>query len=285
MQDFQKILKEAEKNTQISSDAIEKIINLLIEAGKIALQYFNSPNLKVQIKEDQSPVSNGDISVSEFMLKHLPSIIPPIPIISEEAEKALSGNTFWLLDPIDNTYNYIRGNTNYTINLGLIHNYHPVLGFIYYPSLKEIYYNNFQSECKLIKLEEVNSLASMVTIPVYPISSDHNNDGKIKVLVDDTPKNLDKVNSNSIFQIITQTSLRDKISAFFNGEVDLYYRYKPTMEWDLASPHAMLSSIGGGIMDMFGNELVYGKPTFLNGDVIIYNAHAKKYMKEILSNT
>ena len=112
-------------------------------AGKIALDLRKKGLIK-KIKEDKTPVSNGDLEVNEIIIKKISQITPNLPIISEESNtnKNLANlNNFWLIDPIDGTYDYINNLDEFTINAGLIINKKPAAGLIYAPAKKRMFYS------------------------------------------------------------------------------------------------------------------------------------------------
>ena len=126
---------------------IEKIVRDLIDtflnAGEISINLRNSGLIK-KIKSDNTPVSNGDLEVNRIISKKLKELTPSIPIISEEtSDNKLAKNLkdFWLVDPIDGTYDYINNLDEFTINAGLILNREPAAGLIYAPAKKRMFYS------------------------------------------------------------------------------------------------------------------------------------------------
>ena len=119
----------------------EELIPIFEEAGQKSIDLYNK-GLKIEIKEDGSPVSNGDLKVNEIISKKIKQLTPDIPIISEETVniKEKNKNTvFWLIDPIDGTKEYISGKDEYTLNAGLIINKTPALGVIGVPKKNRIF--------------------------------------------------------------------------------------------------------------------------------------------------
>ena len=102
-------------------DAIRNLIDVFFDAGKLSLE-LRSKGLIEHIKKDRTPVTNGDIEVNNIILNNLKKITPDIPIVSEEnaENKNLNLETFWLVDPIDGTYDYIHNRDEFTLNAGLI---------------------------------------------------------------------------------------------------------------------------------------------------------------------
>ena len=122
---------------------IEDLIDTFLEAGELSLS-LREKGLKKQIKSDNTPVSNGDLEVNEFITKKISEITPGIPIISEETSDNKDNTQlkdFWLVDPIDGTYDYINDLEEFTINAGLIINNKPIAGLINAPAKKRMFYS------------------------------------------------------------------------------------------------------------------------------------------------
>ena len=121
-------------------EIVEKLIDNFLEAGDLAIQ-LREKGLEKKIKSDNTPVSNGDLEVNKIITKKIKTLTPNIPIISEETSDNKSLNNlkdFWLIDPIDGTYDYINNLQEFTINAGLIINKKPVAGLIYAPAKKRM---------------------------------------------------------------------------------------------------------------------------------------------------
>jgi 3'(2'), 5'-bisphosphate nucleotidase len=260
---------------KIRDNTLLEILSVLLDAGSIALKYHGSDQLNINIKQDGSPVTNADLEVNDFIVKKLRDITPHIEIISEESENNIcSGHTFWLIDPIDGTKNYINGSSGYTINIALIYEYLPVVGFIYHPSLGEIYYNDLSG--KVIFYEVSNESKTVFS----PQKICH----EIRVLMDKDQLNLDKIEQKSLFSKVYPSCARSKISMILHNQADVYYLYRCLMEWDTAPVHAILRVLGGDIVDFRGNSLLYGKPLFCNSSVIVYNQNALHNRQIILDS-
>ena len=124
-------------------DLVEKQIDNFLYAGEVALDLRNK-GLNKEIKSDGTPVSNGELEVNRIITEKIIEITPEIPIISEETSdnKSLKElKDFWLVDPIDGTYDYINNLDEFTINAGLIINRKPVAGLIYAPAKDRMFYS------------------------------------------------------------------------------------------------------------------------------------------------
>ena len=128
----------------------ESLIETFNDAGKISIELYKK-GLNIEIKEDRSPVSNGDLKVNEMITNKIRAITPNLPIVSEETVNLKVKNTakiFWLIDPIDGTKEYIAGRDEYTLNAALVINAIPVLGLVGVP--KKIDYFSLMVVVKVI---------------------------------------------------------------------------------------------------------------------------------------
>ena len=124
-------------------EIVEDLLNTFFNAGKLSLE-LREKGLTKKVKPDNTPVSNGDLEVNQLITSKLKMITPSIPIISEETPDNKSNNNledFWLVDPIDGTYDYINNLDEFTINAGLIINKEPVAGLINAPALGRMFYS------------------------------------------------------------------------------------------------------------------------------------------------
>ena len=126
----------------MNRDELKKITENLIDtfnvAGQDSIDLYKK-GLNIEIKEDKSPVSNGDLRVNDLITNKIKKLTPNIPIISEETVDLKIKNTasvFWLIDPIDGTKEYIAGRDEYTLNAALVINTVPVIGVVGVPKKK-----------------------------------------------------------------------------------------------------------------------------------------------------
>ena len=154
---------------------IEDLIDTFLKAGELSLS-LREKGLKKEIKSDNTPVSNGDLEVNKFITKKISEITPDIPIISEETsdnKDSTQLKDFWLVDPIDGTYDYINNLEEFTINAGLIINNKPVAGLINAPAKKRMFYsysegNAFElSNEKTIRLSEKENVLLLWTYECF----------------------------------------------------------------------------------------------------------------------
>ena len=240
----------------------EELIDTFLKAGELSLT-LREKGLKKEIKSDNTPVSNGDLEVNKIITKKISEVTPNIPIISEESSdnKNLMLKDFWLVDPIDGTYDYINNLEEFTINAGLILNNRPVMGLIYAPAKKRMFYsygegNAFElSNGKTTNLSE-KSIKKNKTIKFISYSN------KIKPEIEKIYKNIGVVEN-----IRMKSSLKFCVVA--TGEYDGYVAEPRAYEWDIAAGHAILIHSGGQITDFDGNEILYGKKDLKNSSLIL----------------
>ena len=242
---------------------VENLIDTFLHAGKVSLELRNR-GLTKEIKSDNTPVSNGDIEVNKIITKKINELTPHIPIVSEETSdnKSIKNlNDFWLIDPIDGTYDYINNLDEFTINAGLIINKQPVAGLIYAPAKKRMFYsygNTFAFELidgKPVKLNKKNNFdKNKIKFVSYS--------KKIKPEIEKIHKEL-----NVKEYVRMKSSL--KFCVIASGEFDGYVAEPRACEWDIAAGHAILKHAGGNVTDFEGNEILYGKKDFKNPSLIL----------------
>ena len=242
---------------------VENLIDTFLHAGKVSLELRNR-GLTKEIKSDNTPVSNGDIEVNKIITKKINELTPHIPIVSEETSdnKSIKNlNDFWLIDPIDGTYDYINNLDEFTINAGLIIDKQPVAGLIYAPAKKRMFYsygNTFAFELidgKPVKLNKKNNFdKNKIKFVSYS--------KKIKPEIEKIHKEL-----NVKKYVRMKSSL--KFCVIASGEFDGYVAEPRACEWDIAAGHAILKHAGGNVTDFEGNEILYGKKDFKNPSLIL----------------
>jgi len=134
----------------------ENLLETFALAGKESIELYKK-GLKIETKEDNSPVSNGDLKVNEIITKKIKELTPNIPIISEETvdlKKKNKENIFWLIDPIDGTREYIVGKSEYTLNAALIINKVPNIGLVGAPKKERLFYSYGPGNSYLIEKNE-----------------------------------------------------------------------------------------------------------------------------------
>ena len=242
---------------------VKNLINTFIEAGKISIELRNL-GLTKKIKPDNTPVSNGDLEVNKIITKKIKELTPDIPIISEETSDNKSNfelNDFWLVDPIDGTYDYINNLDEFTINAGLIINKKPIAGLIYAPAKNRMFYSYGKNLAFELKNGEEKKLGSSKNFNKNFIKFVHYSD-KIK------PEILEVHKRFNVKKFVRMKSSL-KFCVIAAGEFDGYVAEPRACEWDIAAGHAILNHAGGKVTDFDNNEILYGKKDFKNPSLIL----------------
>ena len=244
---------------------VENLIDTFLSAGKISLE-LREKGLTKKTKSDNTPVSNGDIEVNNLVTKKIVELTPNIPIVSEETSDNKSIDDlkdFWLIDPIDGTYDYINNLDEFTINAGLIINKKPAAGLIFAPAKKRMFFSYGENQAfELIdgKNIRLNCSKNFQKNNIKFVSYSN----KIKPEIEKIHKEL---NVKSFVRM--KSSL--KFCVIASGEFDGYVAEPRACEWDIAAGHAILSHAGGKVTDFNGNEVLYGKKDFKNPSLILKN--------------
>ena len=242
---------------------VENLIDNFLEAGDLALQ-LREEGLTKKIKSDNTPVSNGDMEVNKLISNKISEVTPDVPIISEETsdnKDNLNLKNFWLIDPIDGTYDYINNLDEFTINAGLIINNRPVAGLINAPAKKRMFYSYEKGNAFEFSNDETINLSNK------PFSKSEN----IKFI---SYSNKIKPEIKKIYdELGVKENIKMKSSLKFcvvaTGEYDGYVAEPRAYEWDIAAGHAILKHAGGDVTDFDGNEILYGKKNFRNPSLIL----------------
>ena len=242
---------------------IESLIDTFLMAGDVSIQLRNQ-GLKKEIKSDNTPVSNGDLEVNKILTKKILELTPEIPIVSEETSHNKSKNDlkdFWLIDPIDGTYDYINNKEEFTLNAGLILNGKAVAGLINVPAKKRLFYSygkNKSFELSDNKKTKLNCKKKTPLNSVIVVSYSN----KLKPEIDRIHKEI------GVTEYVKMKSSL-KFCVIATGEFDGYVAEPRACEWDIAAGHAILENAGGIIKDFEGNEITYGKKDFKNPSLIL----------------
>jgi 3'(2'), 5'-bisphosphate nucleotidase len=242
---------------------VEDLIDTFLKAGELSLS-LREKGLKKEIKSDNTPVSNGDIEVNKFITKKISEITPNIPIISEESSDNKNNSKlkdFWLVDPIDGTYDYINDLEEFTINAGLIINNKPIAGLINVPAKKRMFYSYGKGNAY--------ELSNGKTINLSTKNIENNKSIKFISYSNKIKPEIQKIyNDIGVADNIKMKSSL-KFCVVAAGEYDGYVAEPRAFEWDIAAGHAILEASGGTITDFDGNEILYGKKDLKNPSIIL----------------
>ena len=255
-----------------------ELLNIAIDSGKEILKIYDN-EIIVNSKVDKTPITQADINSNDLIVNRLTKLNPNIPILSEESlvswEKRKKWNKFWLIDPLDGTKEFINRNGEFTVNISLIENNYPIFGIIYSPVKCDLYYalKNKGS----YKLNTCKNLSSLNNFNKIEIKNIKNSTIKIITSRSHSSKELkmwiEKKFTN--FQLISiGSSLKFCILA--EGRADIYPRFGPTSEWDIAAGHIILEEAGGKLKSIDNKKILYNtKEDILNSHFIAYGNMSK----------
>ena len=231
---------------------LPNLISICEQAAELQIKYHKT-KINISRKYDGTPVTEIDIASSKIITMGLKSMTPEIRVISEEHYSGVDASGyFWLVDPLDGTKNYINDGNQFCINIALIKDNFPILGLIYSPVTKDLYYafKNFGSYYKKFNGEPVKIKTSKLTIEgiknIYASTSIKNE------IIKNLAENLNNV------EIIRYASAL-KFSFIAHGKGCFYPRIGPTHEWDTASGQCIIEEAGGIVVDKFMKRLQYNK--------------------------
>ena len=241
----------------------EDLVKTFEYAGKESIKLYNE-GLKIEIKEDKSPVSNGDLLVNEIISKKISELTPNIKIISEETVDLKVKNTsrvFWLIDPIDGTKEYIAGKDEYTINAALIIDKVPVLGLVGVPKKNRLFFTYGIGESFLIENGETSKINCKKKQPKGKIVA-------LSSVVKPSDIILNKLKENNVNSIVKMASSY-KFCVIATGEYDIYAARERANEWDYAAGHAIAQNAGAIIKTLDEKPFLYGKADYRNPSLLI----------------
>lgn len=237
---------------------IADIVRLALIAGEEIMTIYRAP-FEVCLKADASPVTKADILAEEVILEGLREIAPGIPIVAEES--ACAGampdviDTFFLVDALDGTREFIRRSHEFTVNIGLIQGGEPILGVVYAPATGEIAYTDplngpFAGRVRdgeIVDLRPIRVRPYPHLEAVAVVSRSHCDDRTRASLELFAPGRAEPLGSSLKFCRIAE------------GLADIYPRHGPTMQWDTAAGDAILRAAGGCVVAPDGLPLRYAR--------------------------
>jgi 3'(2'), 5'-bisphosphate nucleotidase len=253
-------------------------IQASIDAGKAIMEVY-AEKIDIEIKEDKSPLTQADKNANDVINNYLTNT--RVPIISEENKQLdysqrKDWEFCWIVDPLDGTKEFIKRNGEFTVNIALIKNGNPLLGVIYVPVSKTLYYT-LEDASKSYKIDLENEDVSLDFIfkNSIEIKPSENNNGLIRIvgsrshLNEATKEFISKIENNKKTEIVSKGSSL-KFCLVAEGTADVYPRFAPTMEWDTAAGQAICQAVGVQVIDDNTNlPLKYNKENLLNPNFLV----------------
>ena len=235
------------------------LTELVIRAGA-AILAVDRAAMQVEGKADGSPVTEADLAADRIIGEGLARLVPELPALSEERvhlAKLPYDGSFFLIDPLDGTKEYVAGRAEFTVNIALVCNGTPLLGIIGAPALGLIWRGVVGRGAERLALGAVPAAGPEPIHTrrhpppgapwVVAVSRSHG-DARTEAFIEGRPGAVRKVLGSAV-----------KFGRVAEGAADIYPRLSPTCEWDIAAGHAIVTAAGGRITDAYGAELQFGR--------------------------
>lgn len=233
-------------------DLLQAVERISKQAGAAIMDvYTRDAAIQVSNKADNSPLTDADLAAHKIIVRELKQLTPEWPILSEESveidwQTRKKWSTYWLVDPLDGTREFINRNGEFTVNIALIENNIPVLGTVYVPVNKTLYsggiglgaYKEFDDAVNPIQVKKTKAGESVKVV------ASRNHRGET---LDSWLKKLEE-HFAKVELLSMGSSL--KICLVAEGKADIYPRLAPTSEWDTAAAQAILEAAGGELKDV-----------------------------------
>lgn len=251
----------------VALDTLNAVVGMARQAGSLIMEIYRS-GFTVDVKGDHSPLTAADLASHGYLVDRLAGLEPAFPVLSEESaalpfeQRSLWG-TYWLIDPLDGTKEFIKRNDEFTVNVALIHDHRPVMGVVYAPALDVCYYalkghGAFRQRAQTPA--ETIQVRTSVGAPLKVVGSrSHATETLIRYLACVGAHELVSVGSSL------------KLCLVAEGSADLYPRLGLTSEWDTAAAQCVVEAAGGAVTDIQGMPLAYNtKDSLLNPDFLVF---------------
>jgi 3'(2'), 5'-bisphosphate nucleotidase len=247
------------------------IVSLAHQAGDAVMKVYSQAEVVTTYKDFDSPLTCADTDSHNVIVEDLRAFTPTVPVLSEESKAVpydarREWRTFWLIDPLDGTKEFIQRNGEFTVNIALVKNSRPILGVVHAPAMDVTYF----------AAQGVGAFKQVARTRTHPIAVGDRPSERLKVVVSRSHPNtalealLDRIGPHECIGM--GSSL--KICLVAEGAADLYPRLGPTMEWDTAAAHCIIETAGGRITDISGRALEYNKSDMHNPDFVVSGARS-----------
>lgn len=233
----------------------DQVIAIAKQAGDAIMQIYGEGDFNVQSKTDDSPLTCADLAAHKVIMDGLQQLNVQYPILSEESDnipwsERQSWQTYWLVDPLDGTKEFIKRNGEFTVNIALIHQGEPVFGVVYAPVLDDMYWGLVGGITGTTE-GATNSVAYLNNKQIHAKSANHSE--KLTVVGSRSHQSAELKGYleqlGEPYELVAMGSSL-KICLVASGEADLYPRLGPTCEWDTAAAHAVALGAGAQVTEL-----------------------------------
>ncbi len=244
------------------------VVDLARTAG-LRIMAIYATAFTVTQKVDDSPLTAADMASHEVITQGLSQLTPTIPILSEEsatiaAADRIQWETFWLVDPLDGTKEFVDRNGEFTVNIALVHHHQPILGVVHVPVSGLSYFAAQGAGAWRRSLNEAPQAihaAQLTDAPIRVIGSRSHGSKALEAFVARLPRQASFVRVGSAL----------KFCWIAEGRADVYPRFGPTSEWDTAAAHCIAEQAGATVVDVTGAPLRYNtRVSLLNPHFLVF---------------
>lgn len=243
---------------------------LALRAGEAIMQVYQGPDFEVRTKGDASPVTEADEAADAVISAGLREAFPDVALITEEqaASHALTASTFFIVDPLDGTKEFVQRRGDFTVNIAYVQDGIPRRGVVYAPARGRLFYTTPDGRA----VEEAGPFGPEPG-PLTPLKVSTPDNAALMVVASKSHRDqaTDDYISRYAVKDMTSAGSSLKFCLVATGEADLYPRLGRTMEWDTAAGDAVLRGAGGQVVRFDTHQpLTYGKPGWDNPFFIAY---------------
>ena len=263
--------------TQTFPDILE-VVRIARSAGKAILSIYDS-DFAVQAKEDNSPLTEADIASHNLITEEIGKLTPALPVLSEEsadipfAERS-RWQTYWLVDPLDGTKEFVKRNGEFTVNIALIDDQRPVLGVVHVPVTGATYFGDNRHGAFLQHGQDAPR-------PIHVAAKVH---GRPRVVGSRSHagERLQRYLANLGDHELVSMGSSLKLCLVAEGKADIYPRLGPTSEWDTAAAQAIVEAAGGRVTDASMDLLHYNtKDSLLNPEFLVFGDISEDWSRHL----
>ncbi len=253
---------------------LEQAVSVAARAGKAALEFYGRSGA-VERKADDSPLTLADKASHNEIIAQLGDISPDIPVLSEESSTMeiaarRSWSTFWLVDPLDGTKEFLKETGQFTVNIALVEGSAPVLGVVHVPVTGVTYYANRNGGAFRVEAdgdpEPISTRQADLERLVVVASKDHAGPEVEAFLARLEGAEKTSMGSSLKFCLVAE------------GRADFYPRIVPTMEWDTGAAQCVLEVAGGGLTDLDGKRLEYNRENLRNPSIVAFGDPSRDWV-------
>lgn len=251
---------------------------LAIEAGAVIMEIYDSGDLGVEAKDDDSPVTKADKAADALISAGLRSAFPDVALVTEEqaATHDVDAEQFLIVDPLDGTKEFVHRRGDFTVNIAFVDKGVPVRGVVYAPARGRLFYTRADG----VTVEETGGFETDTPGATAPVTVSEPDNNALIAIASKSHRDA------STDDYLRRLSVADAASAGSSlkfclvacGEADFYPRLGRTMEWDTAAGQAVVLGAGGEVLRLDDlTPLGYGKPGFENPHFVVRSPKVRLY--------